>query len=103
MEYPNKNIEWEEEFRKKFTDKYDWIETEKVNERGYTYISPVRPDEVMTFIRSLLKSQSTDFERRLEEYRNSDDVWKNVGISKWKNWGDKQGYFTFLNSTGKLT
>ena len=30
------------------------------------------------------------------------DVGKNVGISKWKNEGERKGYFTFLKSTGKL-
>ena len=40
----------------------------------------------------------TDFEKRLEEYRNSPDVWKNVGISKWKNWGEKCGYFDYLSN-----
>ena len=37
-----------------------------------------------------------DFEKRLEEYRNSPDVWKHVGISKWRNWGEKCGYFKFF-------
>ena len=58
---------WEKEFDKKFTDKIDWIETEKVNERGYTYICPVRPKEVKDFISQLLTSKSEQIERELKE------------------------------------
>ena len=42
-----------------------------------------------------------DFENRLEEYRNSPDVWKHVGISKWRNWGEQNGYFKFFEDKTK--
>jgi hypothetical protein len=53
-------------------------------------------------VKRVRKEEMDKFEQKLEEYRNSDEVWKNVGISKWKAEGERKGYFTFLNSTGKL-
>ena len=44
-----------------------------------------------------LRDAQDYYEKRLEEYRNSPDVWKNVGISKWRNWGEKCGYFDYLS------
>jgi hypothetical protein len=51
-------------------------------------------------VKRVRKEEMDKFEQKLEEYRNSDEVWKNVGISKWRNWGEQNGYFDFFN--GKL-
>ena len=49
----------------------------------------------------VIKELSDNFEKRLEEYRNSPEVWKNVGVSKWKNWGVANGYFEFFKAKWK--
>ena len=60
---------------------------------------------VKDFISTLILQEKAkcmaDFEKRLEEYRNSPDVWKNVGVSKWRNWGEQNGYFEFFKAKWK--
>ena len=58
-------------------------------------------DEIEESISTLLLQEKAkcmaDFEKQLEEYRNSPEVWKNVGISKWKAEGERKGYFDYLS------
>ena len=55
-------------------------------------------EEVTGMLEGQKKDLTTEFERRLEEYRNSPEVWKHVGISKWRNWGRRCGYFDYLSN-----
>jgi hypothetical protein len=89
---PNKNTECKKDTLREWIDVFD-LDLED-SKRMATLIDII--------VKKVRKEEMDKFEQKLEEYRNSDEVWKNVGISKWKAEGERKGYFTFLNSTGKL-
>ena len=86
---PNKNIDgWKKDTLKEWIDVFDLkLEDSK---RMATLIDII--------VKKVRKEEMDKFEQKLEEYRNSDEVWKNVGISKWRNWGEKNGYFKFFEN-----